>query len=135
MHGGSLAHRQIIAPAARLPPPVFTRAAPLPLGSLPAGLPTQLICLWQGTHHYSTSNIMNGGSSSNPITQTSAPFYPLCRPRRLETIYIIYYARFLDFCAKNYKFCFMHHMHKICPKMAKMGNFYSFWGKIISPDA
>ena len=33
----------------RLPPPVFTGAAPLPLGSLPAGLPTQLIRLWQGT--------------------------------------------------------------------------------------
>ena len=32
-----------------LPPPVFTGAAPLPLGSLPAGLPTQLIRLWQGT--------------------------------------------------------------------------------------
>ena len=31
------------------PPPVFTGAAPLPLGSLPAGLPTQLIRLWQGT--------------------------------------------------------------------------------------
>ena len=35
------------APAARLPPPVFTGAAPLPLGSLPAGLPTQLIRLRQ----------------------------------------------------------------------------------------
>ena len=33
-----------------VPPPVFTGAAPLPLGSLPAGLPTQLIRLWQGTH-------------------------------------------------------------------------------------
>ena len=46
------AHRQIIAPAARLPPPVFTGAAPLPLGGSPAGLPTQLIRLWQGTQHY-----------------------------------------------------------------------------------
>ena len=49
--GDSLAHRRIIAPAARLPSPVFTGAAPLSLGGSPAGLPTQLIRLWQGTSH------------------------------------------------------------------------------------
>ena len=65
-------HRQIIASVARLPPPVFTWAAPLPLGSLPAGLPTQLIRLWQGTQHYSASNTTSNGSFSNLITQTSA---------------------------------------------------------------
>ena len=52
VNNGSLAHRRIFASVARLPPPVFTGAAPLPLGGSPAGLPTQLIRLWQGTQQH-----------------------------------------------------------------------------------